>query len=323
MRQVLLLIVSLSLLASVVPAADEAPALLQYRFVAGQVIHSESTGQGTLPMTIRSLAGAGAGDVALDLKLDLRVVTDQACAGVLADGSGQIASTIPEMCTAVNMAMADQPVNTLTTWKNGLLTITVNGQPAPPDPGTQRLQQLLAAPLKSTMTPAGMIKLDPQSAQALQATSSFGMSSNVTNLTGALSPSPVKPGDTWTVELKPEDTGGQLEGDAQYKLAGYEAVGGVRCARIEGQARFRALQPFTSQSAGAPGQMTTQSLDVAVNFVNWFDPVAGCIVLSRLALAQNLTMLLDVGAGMPPVTMSIENAQMTMEMKRLSAAPGG
>lgn len=323
MKRLVLGLLGVVALGAVALAADDEPLVLKYKFTAGQTRSYEVSGRGVMPMTINAGAEAGGMDIGLDLNLDLTAAYEQTCQAVDDKGVGTLQVKFPGLTMRMTMQAGPQAMDALINWEKDALGITFNGQPMPLDESAQKLQALLRTVLTMTLEPDGKSKLDPKSLEALGPMASMpmmGMSSGVNNLTAGFSPAPVKPGDTWQVGIKPEETGGTLEGSGDYKFVSYEEVEGVKCARIEGQARFRTTQALNNVSTGMPGQMNISSMDIATNFINWFDPVAGEMVLSRLNMNQNMSMMIAMGGGggvqMASFPATVENAQMSLEVRR-------
>lgn len=307
-------------------AADDDAVLLQYKFTAGQTRTYEISGHGVIPMTINAGAEAGGMDIGLDLNLDLNLSYEQECQTVDDKGVGTLQTKFPLLTVKMSMQAGPQAIDTLVNWEKDALAVTLNGQPMPLDEAAQKMQTMLRTPLLLTISPTGTTKLEARSAETLGAIASLpmmGISSGVNNLTTGFSDKPVKPGDTWQISIKPEEVGGGLEGTSDYKFVSYEEVDGVRCARIEGQARFRTVQALTNVATGMPGQMNVNSMDVATSFINWFDPATGEMVLSRQNLAQNMSLTVAVGGGggvqMTSFPATVENSQMTLEIRKPKA----
>ncbi len=303
-------------------AQDEEPVLLQYKFIPDRTVEYETTGNGVMPMNLTLGPEAGNQTLAIDMTMDMRIGMKETCDEVLEDGNGKMLMALPLMVIQVNTAVADQAVDALVTWENNVLAVTVNGQPAPPDANVQKLEALLKDPIKLTMTPTGAAQLDPESLELLGQLNSMpmgGFTYSLNNLTGGFSEEPVKPGDTWEVTITGEQTNGTLEGAGQSKLVGFEEIEGIRCARIEGEAQLKALKPLANAGMGPGVKSEITAMDIAVTFVNYFDPEAGHMVLSTLDMTQNMSMMVTTGGqdAAQPVQLpaTIENGQMHMEMR--------
>jgi len=307
-------------------AQDDQPVLLQYKFTPGQTASYEMTGNGTIPMSIKMGADPGGQAMAMDINLDLRMVMTQTCEKITEEGLAAILTRFPEMLVKTAMAVGEQNVDTVITWEKGALQAQVNGQAMPADDNMKQLELLLGTGIKTLMKPNGATKMDPETAKLLQSLSSVGMGgmqSGMNGLIGAFPDHPVKPGDGWAVELKPEDSGGMLAGTAEYKLEGYEDLDGARCAKITGQARFKNVQPMGG--AGAMGaSATVTAMDMTVDFTNYFDPALGDLAKMKMTLGQNAEMMITVGgqggAQAMQIPAAIENSQIQMEMTRVKPA---
>lgn len=303
-------------------AQDEEPVLLQYKFIPDCTVNYEVTGNGTMPMSLSTGPEGGNQTIAMDMSMDMRIGIKETCAELLEDGNGKMLMTLPLMVVQVSTAIADQAVDALVTWENNVLAVTVNGQALPGDQNAQQLETLLRNPIKLTMTPTGAAKLEEETLQLLGDMANNpmgGFSYSLNSLTGGLSPEPVKAGDVWQVTITGEETHGMMEGSGECKFAGFEAIDGIRCARIEGEAQVKSLKPLPNFSVGGAGQGEVTALEMSITFVNYFDPEAGHMVLSTMDMTQNMTMMVTVGgqggAQAMQLPASIENGQMHMEMR--------
>jgi hypothetical protein len=316
----------LLLVGAVALAQDDAAVLLQYKFVPGRTVVYEVTGNGTVPMSLTTGPEAGNQTIALDMAMDLRIGMKETCEGLDEEGKGKMVMSLPLMVIQVNTAVGDQAIASFTTWENNALSVTVNGQTIPPDANVQKLETLLKTPIRLTMSPAGAAKLDEETAKLLGDMLNNplgGFSQSLNALTGGFSDQPVRPGETWKTALTGEQTNGALEGTADCTFAGFEDLGGVRCARIEGEAQVKSLKPLPNISMGGQGESAITAMGISMAFVNYFDPAAGHMVLSIMDMTQNMSMIVTVGGqgGAQGLQMpaTIENSQMHMEMRHQPA----
>ena len=304
-------------------AQDDQPVLLQYKFTPGQTARFEMTANGTEP---RTEVDPNAQAVAMDTNLDLRMVMTHTCKKITEEGLAAILTRFPEMLVKTTMPMQNN--DTVLTWEKGALQVQFNGQPVTDDYIIELLKPLFGAGIKTLMKPSGATKMDPETAKRLLSWSSLGMGGMqiaMNGLIGAFPDHPVKPGDSWTVELKPEQTGGMLAGTAEYKLEGYEDVDGARCAKVTGQARFKNVQPV--QPVGGVevvGSATVTAIDITVDFTSYFDPVLGDLAKMKMNVGQNAEMtrtLLGIH-GEPAIQVPgcSVNSQIQMEMTRVKPA---
>jgi hypothetical protein len=205
------------------------------------------------------------------------------------------------------------------------LTSTLNGQPQPLDENGQKLAQALAATFNYNIKPTGEQTPDADTIKLMNAlynTSAFtGLDlSRLSALTSRLPEEAVVPGATWQVEDEVSNQQGGISGKSELKFVGYEDLQGVRTARIEGQATMNMVGQMPGM--GGPMGMTFNltKLETNISFVNHFDPAKGLTPLSQANLAQNMIMMMRMGAmggGQDiNVPMTIENAQMTLETRK-------
>jgi len=94
----------------------------------------------------------------------------------------------------------------------------------------------------------------------------------------------------------------------------------VRTARIEGQATMSMSGQMPGMSGPMGMNFNITKMETNIAFVNHFDPAKGVMPLSQANLAQNMIMMLTMGGmgGGQAVNLplTIENAQMTMEMRQ-------
>ena len=322
-RMLVLAVVMLSVVA--LAAAQEQPVLLQYKFVPGQKDLYTVRMTGQMPVNINPGPETGIPAMSFDTTLDMSLTMQNLCKAVNPDGSGLVEMNITAMTMRMAIAVAEQPMDIIMKWENGQLTNTLNGQAQPLDENGQKLAQALAATFRYTVQPTGEQKPDEETIKLMNAlynASAFtGLDlSRLSALTSRLPAQPVAPGATWTVEDDVSNAQGGMSGRSQMKFTGYEDLGGVRTARIEGQATMS----MHGQSPGMGGPMgmtfNLTKLETNISFVNHFDPVKGVVPVAQANLAQNMIMMLTMG-GMGggqdinlPVT--IENAQMTLETRK-------
>jgi hypothetical protein len=255
------------------------------------------------------------------------MVMTRTCEKITEEGLAAILTRFPEMLVKTTVPMQNN--DTVLTWEKGALQAQFNGQPVPTDDYIIKLlEPLFGAGIKTLMKPSGATKMDPETAKLLLSWSSFGMGGMqiaMNGLIGAFPDHPVKPGDNWAVEVKPEQTGGMLAGTAEYKLEGYEDLDGARCAKVTGQARFKNVQPV--QPVGGVevvGSATVTAIDITVDFTSYFDPVLGDLAKMKMNVGQNAEMtrtLLGIH-GEPAIQVPgcSVNSQIQMEMTRVKPA---
>jgi len=306
-------------------AAQEQPILLRYKFTAGQTNVYTARATGTLPVNLNPGPEAGIPAMGFDTTVEMSLTMQNACKAVNPDGAAQVETTIPAMTVRLGIAVAEQPMDIVMKWENGKLTNSVNGQEQPLDENGQKLAQALAATFKYTVKPTGEQTPDAETIKLMNAlynASSFtGLDlSRLSALTSRLPDEAVAPGAVWKVEDEQANAQGGLSGKSEIKFAGYEDLQGVRTARLEGQATMsmHGQTPGTGGPMGMSFNITKLETDIA--FVNHFDPAKGVMPLSQANIAQNMIMLVSMGglAGGQAVNLpvTIENAQMTMEMRQ-------
>lgn len=329
MTRLLLVSCCLLLIAGGLFAQDE-PVTLRYRFVPQQVISQEVTGTGTIPLTVALGAAAGMGeDLAVDLLMDLKLGLTYTCQSVEADGQALVTMQTPLMVVRTATNMAGQPLDSVITWEQGVLKLLVNGQPHPEDDNTRKLAALLGLAIPMQMDTLGHSQPTPEGQKALQGLGSLANFSAVdlpqlSALTSRLPDQPVKVGDSWEVAAEDNREGASLTGNSSFKLAGYEQCQGVRCARIEGQARLSGTGQSMPTPLGLPVQTQITRMDIALSFVHHFDPAAGQSVSTEIILAQTASMILTAAGPMGPMQLpaAIENAQIHLKtLRQLPAAP--
>jgi hypothetical protein len=319
-----LLVMSVAVLAA---AQNDEPTLLQYKFAPGTTQHTEIVGTGSVPMNIQLGLDAGGQDMSMDIAMDLRLLQTQTCESVSDTGEATMVMKVPSMTVKSSIDVADQKIESLMTWENGQLAMTLNGQaqPLPADATVEQLGKILAGGIKSLVRPDGASRLDAENTKLMQSMTGFsmGLGASATSLMAGFPKQPVKPGDTWTLELKPEEAGGFLAGTGDFKLEGYEDLEGVRCAKITGQARLHSLQPIISPSSAMGQASTINSMEINVEFTNYFDVAKGEMALTKMTLVQNLEMIITMGgqggAQAMQIPASVQNSQMNMEVRRASA----
>jgi hypothetical protein len=327
MNRLLLVSLSVLLIAGGVVAQDEA-VTLRYRFVPQQVISQEVSGTGTIPLTVAIGAATGMGeDLTVDLLMDLKLGLTYTCQTVEADGQALVTMQTPLMVVRTATNMGGQPVDSVITWEQGTLKLLVNGQPHPEDDNTRKLAALLGLAIPMKMDPVGHSQPTPEGQKALQGLGALANFSAVdlpqlSALTSRLPDQPVKVGDTWEVAAEDNKEGANLTGNSTFKLAGYEQYQGVRCARIEGQARLSGTGQSMPTPLGLPVQTHITRMDIALNFIHHFDPAAGQSVSTEINLAQTASMILTTGGPMGPMQLpaAIENAQIHLKISRQQPA---
>jgi len=302
-------------------AQAEEPLLLQYKFIPGQTLFYEIAGTGNLPMSLETGPAAGNQTIAMDMSMELRLDMRETCEGLDEQGRGKMAVSLPLMTIQANTAIAGQAINTFTAWENDALAITVNGQTLPADENVQKLENLLRIPMKSLMAANGNTTLDAETATLLgdlinNPLSGFTYSLN--NLTSGFSDQPVRVGDRWQAAITGEQTNGALEGTSEIEFAGYEEIDGLVCVRTQGEAQVKSLKPLPNLSMSGSEQSEITAMEIGLNFVNYFDPQAGHMVLSVMDMTMNLSLVVTVGgqgAAAMQMPAAIENGQMHMEMR--------
>lgn len=312
------------LLASAVFAQDDVYTL-RYKFVPGETLVDQSTMTGTIPMDLTPGPEAGIPAMGMDMTLDIIMLMSQACKSVDAQGNATVELTYPSSTFRTNVHAGDQPIDMVLTWDKGVLTSTMNGAAQPADENSKKLAEILGTPIKMTIAPTGKATVDPDSAKLLNAmmNASGGMTMDISRLsalTNGLPDHPVKVGDTWAVQDTVQMGGATMAGTSNLKLAAIETFEGVKTARIEGEARLSINGQMPAASPlGMPVQTNITRLDIAMTFVNHFDLEKGNILVSNMNLCQNMAMVISMGAqGAQQVHIpaTIENAQMTIEMRR-------
>lgn len=296
---------------------------LRYKFTAGETDTYQITTGGTIPLDLTPGPEAGIPPMTMDLALNMVMQMTQACTGVDDKGVGQLEMCYPTMTVQTKM-QAGEPIDMLMKWENGALTTTLNGQAQPVDENQKKMMALLASVMKMKMTPQGKTTLDPETEKIVQAmmSASGGMQMDfgkLNALTNALPDHPVKVGDTWTLEDSGQMGAATLTGTSTFKLAALEPFEGVPTARIEGEARMSINgQMPTATPVGMPVQTNITRLDIALAFVNHFDPARGKMLASDMNMNQNMAMMISMGAPggqMVHLPATIENAQMSVEFR--------
>jgi hypothetical protein len=202
--------------------------------------------------------------------------------------------------------------------------MTVNGQAQPADDNQTKLVKMLGMTMKMVMTPTGKTTPEAETAQAFAAmmnmSGGMGMDLNrLSALTSALPDHPVKVGDTWSIA----DTGklgeAAVVGSSDLKFVRLETIDGVNTARIEGTAKMSISGNMpASTPMGMPAQVNITRLDMNIVFVNHFDLDKGNLLSSKANICQSMAMMINLTQGQQAIHMpaTIDNAQMTMEMKR-------
>ena len=313
------------LIASVALAQDDTYNL-RYKFTPNETLDYQITMSGTIPMDLTPGPEAGIPAMGIDIAMDISMLTSQACKAVDDQGQGAVEVTYPSSTFRTSVQTGDQPVEMLMTWEKGVLTNTVNGQVQPADENARKLAQMLGTPIEMTILPNGKSTVDPETAKLLSTmmTASGGMTMDVSRLsalTNGLPDKPVKIGDTWGIQDSVAMGGATLAGTSNLKLAAIETFEGVRTARIEGEARLSITGQMPGSSPmGIPVETNITRLDIAMTFVNHFDLDRGNLLLTSMNLCQNMAMMLSMGgqgAAQPVhIPATIENAQMTIEMRR-------
>lgn len=296
---------------------------LRYKFVPNRVDAMSMTGNGTIPMTINPGPEAGVPGMGMDIMMDMTMRSCQVCKSVDDKGVGSLETTIPLMAIHTTLQVADQPVEMMMKWEKGVLSNTVNGQSLPADENIQKLTQLLCVPMKSTQTPLGVVKPDSESTKMLASLfNQSGLNSldwtQVGALTSALPENPVKVGDTWTIQSKLPTGQALLQGTSKFKLAAIENFEGAKVARIEGTATLMANgQMGATTPMGMPANINITNMNIVLNFVNRLDIAKGIIVTSDVNMVQNMDMMISMGAQNMHIPASIENGQMTMQIRKI------
>lgn len=333
MKRLIACLVLLVLLMSMALAQDEA-LTLRYKFTPGEKAVYTTKGTGTIPMTVTVPPEMGGGPLPLDIIMDMALTMNETTASVDEKGSAHLEKTVPEMTIRSSMQVMGAPLEGLFRWQDGALSVTVNSQPLPNDPGQAKLAELLGQTLKVTMEPTGKTAPEAETAQA--ASGLFGLTGmggvdigQLGALLTALPEQPVKVGDTWEVKDTTIKNGeASMTGSSTFKLAGIETVEGRKMARIEGQARLSAEGQMPAPAAmGMPANLNITKFDVAMAFVNHFDIERGVTPLTEINMCQNMDMMLSVPAGLAgaagggggqPINLpaSVENAQLAIETRR-------
>ena len=313
-------------LLSLSPGWADEPLLLRYKFSAGSTTIYELTGNGVIPMTITLPPETGMKAMPLDTTMDLHLLLQQVCQSVDDHGAGHVDLSYLLMMIKTSMQVEDKPVDSVVTWENKELTITLNGQGLPQDENARKLTKLLASTLKLIISPLGQTKPDPETAKMMaELFSMSGMGgadfSKLSGLTGGLPDKPVKSGDTWKLEDTIEMGGAQFKGSSESKLVAVEDYAGLKCAHIEGEARLAATGKMAGGAPpGLPAQTNITSMDLAVKFTNYFDLRSGQMAATTMNLTENISMVISTGGGQGhqavQLPATIDNAQMHMEMKR-------
>ena len=313
------------LVASAVLAADDTYNL-SYKFTPGETLANQITMSGTIPMDLTPGPEAGIPAMGLDMAMDICMLSCQVCKSVDAQGNAAIELSYPSSTFHTSIQAGDQPIEMLMTWDKGVLTNKINGQVQPQDENTKKLATILGTPMKMTMSPTGKATPDPESAKLLSAmmNASGGMTMDVSRLsalTAGLPDHPVKIGDTWGVQDSVQMGGATMAGNSNLKLAAIETFEGVKTARIEGEARLSITGQMPGSSPmGLPVQTNITRLDIAISFVNHFDLEHGNMLVSNMNVCQNMAMMISMGgqggAQQAHVPATIDNAQMTIEMRR-------
>lgn len=312
------------LMVSAALAQDDATTL-RYKYTPGETLAYQSTMSGTIPMDLTPGPEAGIPAMGIDMTMDISMLSNQACKSVDEQGNGVIELTYPGSTFRTSVHAGDQPMEMVLTWDKGVLTNTVNGQAQPPDDNSKKLALILSTPIKMTISPTGKATPDAESAKLLSAmmNASGGMTmdlSRLSALTNGLPDHPVKVGDTWAVQDTAQMGGATIAGTSTLKLAALETFEGTKTARIEGEARLSITGQMPGSSPmGMPVQTNITRLDIAMTFVNHFDLARGNMLVSNMNICQNMAMVISMGqGGAQPVHIpaTIENAQMTVEMRR-------
>ncbi|MEI6503782.1 MAG: DUF6263 family protein [Armatimonadota bacterium] len=298
---------------------------LRYKFTPNQTDLYQITTSGTIPMDLTPGPEAGFPAMSMNMALNMTMLMSQLCTGVDNAGVGELETKYPGMTVHTTIQVPDQPIDMLMTWEKGVLTSAIGGQVQPADDNQKKMAAMLGAAMKMKMSPTGKTTPDAETQKLIAAmmNASGGMtidSSRLNALTSGLPDHPVKIGDTWSLADTGQMGEAVITGSSNLKLTAIEVFEGVKTARIEGEARLsiNGSTPQTSQM-GMPVQTNITRLDLAMTFVNHFDLDRGNMVVSAMNLNQNMAMMISMGEGGAQqihIPATIENAQMTVEVRR-------
>jgi hypothetical protein len=313
-------------LASVSAALADQAVLLRYKFVSGRVTDCDVVANGLIPMAIKPGPEAGFPALAFNISLDMRMTTRQTCEAVEESGAGVVLSTTPYLLTHSTFQLNDQAsVDSTMLWDKGKLDIRLNGASQPPDANAERMAKAFALVIRSTVSPTGEAKLDPESTKGVaEMLGGQGVAmpdlSQLSVLTSSLPERAVTPGATWSRQVDIEVSGMHLAGAGQFKFAGLEDVGGTTCARIEGETKCAAVGPMTMVMpvAGAGVQVNGTRLELTISSTTFLDLQAGSVLKQFVDMTEDLEMVILVGEGDKrlQIPATIENAQMHVEIQR-------
>jgi hypothetical protein len=323
-RMIAAMVVAISVVA--LAAAQDQPLLLRYKFTPGQTDTFVTHATGTLPVSINPGPEAQIPAMGFDVALDMRLTTKQVCRSVTADGSGLVEMTFPVLTVRTTMQVADQTVDTLLKWENGVLTNTMNGQEQPQDDNTRKLARALGATLRLTIKPTGEQILDADTVKLMNDLYSASLftgldMSRLSALTSRLPAEPVAPGATWSVEDVVTNDQCTISGRSNLTFVRMEDLVGTPAARIEGQATMTMHgQMPGAGNMGMSFSYNLTGLEINLSFVNHLDPVRGVMPLSQANMAQNMAMVISMGgiAGAQVIHLptTIENGQMSFEVRK-------
>jgi hypothetical protein len=293
--------------AGIVRAQENGSVKLAYKWKPGQLFKYRLTGGGTFTMNLGGLpvpAGAPgappAGGIPMDMKMTMEAW--QRVKEVAPDGS----ATVTQQLQAMNMTNTVMGMNVVLKLEDGKMSMTMNGQPFPLQPGGQGadMAALMSKGVDIRLTPRGqMIEL---TGAAREAVARMFQGSNISAMFGGgtlgagmliMPESPVKPGESWTDKQLlrvPVQGGLGGPGGAQAQLMQVDYSVENTCSRIEGDGdkrtaviatKAKATIPETKlefqadpKNAGAAGlPVTIRSFTQNINGTVNFDLAAGYI----------------------------------------------
>lgn len=281
---------------------------LEYKFTPGQSLNYEVTMEGTA--TTGMPAGMPPMQMGLRGTLDYLQRTEK----VFSDGSAQIEISCPRM--AMNVNMPGQAISM--TWKNGNLSVSVNGQPESAEGMDFSSLPFLGVPLRVRMDKlgkvTGMLDLDALQGMLGNLDVSEMLKAGQNQLPGH----PVSIGDTWTVDTRVPvpGTSQALTSRTTYTLLGIERMGGEQVAKMKMAASTQAagLKMNLPGAGGAPQGMSMEELSQQAQGTVWFSVDRGQMLRSELTLRMHQVMSMQTPQGAQRITTDM-NMKVDMRLK--------
>lgn len=308
--------------------------LLRYKFTAGQQFKSIETMRGTLPvqMHVEMPGGAqGNQEVMLHVELDTTTIKLMTVREVDGEGVAMCATKIDYMVTDSTTTMGEQVIPSKVEFQDGKLTVTGGGPQDQMTPEKQeQIERLLNTEFTVKVDPLGGVEPVGQDFEKIfsqmmgNALSGVDMR-KLSRVTSGLPENPVAVGDSWEVEVAPQEGGGVAEGQSRATLTEIADEGGRRIAKIKNTAHVR-MEGLQTPEPGAAVDVQAQGQDQQAEAP--LDFTAGMAVkIPFMEMTMTTETAFDVDLGQPvratgDVTLDMDQ-EMTIDLAAMLGGEGG